>query len=286
VTGLGASTKRLTLMLIPPDTRVASALGGCGVDRAFIDLETLGKVERQGHLAAHFGHHTLAEVGAYRDATRDVELMVRTNPLHEGSWEELERVLACGPDVVMLPMFRQPREVERYLQLVAGRARVNLLVETPQAAVRLREILTVGPIDEVHVGLNDLHLAMGLTFMFELLAGGVVDMLAQTCAEAGVPMGIGGVARVDEGGVPGRMVLGEHIRLGSSGVILSRTFTRRKASVEGVDLGDLAQAVRELRRSEEAWRGAPSKALLANREELARTVWRIVDEAHVVGKAP
>jgi citrate lyase beta subunit len=259
-------------MLIPPDTRVAAALGACGVDRAFVDLETLGKAERQGHVSAHFSHHRLEDVGAYREATRGVELMVRTNPLHEGSREELERVLAHGPDVVMLPMFRHPREVERYLRLVAGRARVNLLVETPQAAVRLREILAVGPIDEVHVGLNDLHLALGLDFMFELLAGGVVDLLAQACREAGVPMGIGGVARVDEGAVPGRMVLGEHVRLGSSGVILSRTFTRRSASSEVVDPEELAAEVARLRAAEAAWRRASREELLDNRDALRRSV--------------
>ena len=274
---------RLTLMLIPPDVRVAAALGRCGVDRAFIDLETLGKAERQGHVAAHFTHHTIDEVGAYREATRDAQLMVRTNPLHAGSREELERVLEHAPDVVMLPMFRRPREVERYVRMVDGRARVNLLVETPQAMVRLREILAGAPIDEVHVGLNDLHLGMGLDFMFELLAGGIVDLLAQVCGDAGVPMGIGGVARVDEGGVPGRLVLGEHVRLGSSGVILSRTFTRRRASDEGVDLSDLAEAVRHLRESEEAWRSATPEDLAANREALAAAVRRVVQRMHTVG---
>ena len=273
MSGPADGEKRLTLMLIPPDTRVAVALGGCGVDRAFVDLETLGKAERQGHVAAHFAHHTIDEVGAYREATRDVELMVRTNPLHDGTRDELERVLEHGPDVVMLPMFRHPREVERYLQLVAGRARVNLLVETPQAMVRLREILSVGPVDEVHVGLNDLHLALGLDFMFELLAGGVVDMLAAVCREAGVPMGIGGVARVDEGAVPGRLVIGEHVRLGSSEVILSRTFTRRRASDEGVDVEELAQAVCALRECEGMWRLARLTDLASNREALCAVVF-------------
>ena len=273
---------RLTLMLIPPDTRVAAALRTCDVDRAFVDLETLGKAERQGHVAAHFTHHTLGEVGAYREATRDVELMVRTNPLHAGSGEELERVLEHGPDVLMLPMFREPREVERYLDLVSGRARVNLLVETPEATVRLCEILTVGPIDEVHVGLNDLHLAMGLDFMFELLAGGVVDMLAAVCGEAGVPIGVGGVARVDEGGVPGRLVLGEHVRLGSSGVILSRTFTGRRASDEVVDVAALREGVLELRASEAAWRRASSVELAANREALAGAVRCVVNQRRVM----
>ena len=272
MTGASATHERLTLMLIPPTAEVAASLAACDVDRAFIDLEVLGKRERQGHLAAHFTHHTIEELPRYREAVRGAELLVRTNPLHDGSADELERVLEHGPDVVMLPMFRHPREVEAYLRMLRGRAKVNLLVETPQAAVRLDEILRVGPIDEVHIGLNDLHLALGLDFMFEVVTSGILASLAQTCAEHGVRFGFGGVARVDEGAVPGRIVLGEHVRLGSTAVILSRTFTRRASSAELVDAGELAMAVAELRHAEDAWRAVKAEALDANREVLRERV--------------
>jgi hypothetical protein len=44
--------------------------------------------------------------------------------------------------------------------------------------------------------------------------------------EAGLRFGFGGIARLDEGLLPGRDVLAEHLRLGSRAVILSRTFHR------------------------------------------------------------
>ena len=278
MTGASATHERLTLMLIPPTAEVAASLAACDVDRAFIDLEVLGKRERQGHLAAHLTHHTLEELPRYREAVCGAELLVRTNPLHDGSADELERVLEHGPDVVMLPMFRHPREVEAYLRMIRGRAKVNLLVETPQAMVRLDEMLRVGHVDEVHVGLNDLHLGLGLTFMFELASSSLLEALATTCAEHGVRFGFGGVARIDEGSVPGRLVLGEHVRLGSRAVILSRTFTRRVSSAELVDQHELAAAVTELRLVEREWRAATDDALVRNREELRERVrgrvWR------------
>jgi hypothetical protein len=267
-----AGSPRLKLLLIPPDVATAAALARCDVDRAFVDLEVIGKRERQAHVAAHFSHHTLADLPAYRDATVGVELLVRTNPIHDGTEDELAAVLAAAPDVVMLPMVRHPREVERFVRRVGGRARVSLLVETPQAFVRLAELLDAGGVDEVHIGLNDLHLAMGLDFMFEVVTSGFLEVLAGVCAERGVRFGVGGVARVDEGAVPGRLVLGEHVRLGSEAVILSRTFTRRAASSEVVDPEELAAEVARLRAAEAAWRRASPEELLRNREELRRRV--------------
>src|SRR3546814_18095480 len=45
---------------------------------------------------------------------------------------------------------------------------------------------------------------------------------------------IGGVARADEGLLPARLLMGEHVRVGSSAAILSRTFHRQLESVEAI----------------------------------------------------
>ena len=39
-----------------------------------------------------------------------------------------------------------------------------------------------------------------------------------------IPFGVGGVARMDQGLLKGEVIMKEHVRLGSSMVILSRTF--------------------------------------------------------------
>lgn len=76
----------------------------------------------------------------------------------------------------------------------------------------------------IHIGLNDLHLAMGMKFMFQLLTDGVVDQLANKIKAKGIPFGFGGIARMNSGMLPGAAVLKEHYRLGSSMVIVSRSF--------------------------------------------------------------
>lgn len=105
-----------------------------------------------------------------------------------------------------------------------GRAKTCLLVETPEAALLIDEILELKGIDMIHLGLNDLHLALGMKFMFELLADGTVDRLSAKIKAKGIPFGFGGIATLTGGAVPGSMILKEHVRLGSSMVIVSRSF--------------------------------------------------------------
>lgn len=124
----------------------------------------------------------------------------------------------------MLPFFKTRHEVEMFVSLVDGRAQTCLLLETPEAVSEVDSIIRVDGIDYVHVGLNDLHLGYGMKFMFELLANGTVDMLCTKFREKGVPFGFGGVARLGGGLLPAEYVLSEHYRLGSSMVILSRSF--------------------------------------------------------------
>lgn len=54
-------------------------------------------------------------------------------------------------------------------------------------------------IDEIHIGLNDLHLSLGLTFVFELLANGVVESLCNKLRASSVTYGFGGIACLGQG---------------------------------------------------------------------------------------
>jgi hypothetical protein len=63
-----------------------------------------------------------------------------------------------------------------------------------------------------------------MKFMFELLANGTVEKLGKKIKAKGIPFGFGGIATLDGGALPGSMVLKEHVRLGSSMVIVSRSF--------------------------------------------------------------
>lgn len=219
-----------------------------GVDRIFVDLERLGKAERQGHLDTVMSDHSIDDVVAIRAVIPDGCLMVRINPVNGDTPSEIERVIAAGADVIMLPMFRTPDEVSLVTRAVNGRASVCLLVETVDAMNALEACAGIEGVSEVHIGLNDLSLELGRGFMFEPLVDGTVEHMAKTLARMNMKFGIGGVARVGEGLLPAEMIIREHVRLGSTAAILSRTFHRQASTVEEIEAQmDFAGEVASLR---------------------------------------
>lgn len=213
-------------MYITNDVRLAKVAHAAGVQRIFVDWEVLGKKDRQGHLDTVQSDHTVEDAHRIRRSVPSAELMVRLNPLHSDTPDEVEAAISAGTDLVMLPMFRNSLEVIELAKMVDNRVGIVPLFETPESLDHVEEIARIASVPEIYVGLNDLHLALGMRFMFEPLADGMLEHLPAVTKSAGVRFGIGGIARAGEGLVSGEMVLGEHVRLGSHSVILSRTFFR------------------------------------------------------------
>ena len=241
------SSSSVKFIQITNSPDMAAAMDAAGVDRVMIDLERRGKSERQGSRDTWISNHTVGDISAVRPHLSKAALLVRVDPWGPNSSEQIDDVIARGADVVMLPMLRERSEAEAFLAAVDGRARVSLLLETASAIGRLDDILECDGIDEVHVGLNDLHAEMRLAFMFELLAFGMMDHVAERLLDRGVPFGIGGVAPEGAGPLSARLILSEHARLGSTACILSRGFLRR--ALEGQDslVDELRGQLAELR---------------------------------------
>ena len=267
-------------MLITDDPAVGSLSEKAGVDRIFVDLEYEGKAERQAALNAHLAHSTIDDVVEMRHAVPRIELLVRCNPLSKRTECEVDQIIAAGGDIIMLPMARSCGEVREFLQLVSNRARTCLLVETPQAFARLRCLLSadLAP-DEIYLGLNDLTLGLGLEFLFEPLAGGLVDHFCREAAGAGLPFGFGGIGTIGCGPILADLILSEHVRLGSSLVILSRAF--REVALRGTQEGDndaLAEELERIRTKEAELRARPPEALEQNRQRLMAQLARLMGD--------
>ncbi len=267
----------LTLMYITNNPEVALIAERYGVDRLWVDLETLGKEERQKGLSSVKSHHTVQDVVTLRKVLKKSALMVRVNPWNKNSNGEIAAVLDSGAEVVMLPMWKTPGEVENFLKAVNGRAKTNLLLETKEAAAILDEVLTIKEIDEIHIGLNDLHLSYGLTFMFELLVNGTVERLAQKIRAAAIPYGIGGIARLGAGLLPAEKIIMEHYRLGSTRAILSRSFCNYEEAASLKEVKDIFS--KEMARLREFEAEVATKSIAEfdqNRAELDTIIQKIV----------
>ncbi len=220
----------LNMMYITNDPDVAVIAERYGVDRIWVDMEFIGKRLRQGGMDTVQSHHTIEDIRTIRAAVQRSEVLVRINPIHAATQDygssvwEIDAAIEAGADVLMLPYFKTVDEVRMFLALVHGRVKTMLLVETPEAVAVIDEILALDGIDEIHIGLNDLSLGYGQKFMFQLLADGTVERLCLKFREKGVPYGFGGIAALGKGMLPAERVIREHYRLGSTRVILSRSF--------------------------------------------------------------
>lgn len=217
--------KRLETMYITNNLEVVKIIDEAGVDRIFVDMEYIGKDERQKGLDTVKNHHTIEDIKKIKPILKNAKLQVRVNPIHEGSEEEINGAINAGADIIMLPMFRTAEEVRKFVSYVGGRAQTYLLFETIGSVENVDEILEVEGIDQVHIGLNDMHLEYKMKFMFELLANGTVDNLCTKFANKKLPYGFGGIASLEGGLLPGKHIIAEQFRLHSSNAILSRSFS-------------------------------------------------------------
>lgn len=267
----------LALMYITNNPTVARIAEKNGVQRVWIDLETLGKEERQKNLNTVKSHHCIHDIKAIAEVLTTSEVLVRVNPINPGSKEEINQVIAAGADIIMLPMWKSVEEVKQFLDFVHGRVKTTLLLETKEAVECLDEVLKLGGFDEMHIGLNDLHLSYGMSFMFELLANGTVESLCRKIAGIGIPYGFGGIARIGEGTLPAEWIVKEHYRLGSTRAILSRSFCNAE---EIKDLKKIevifAENMARLRDCEQDYKSLTAEEFEENRKAVKRCVAEIV----------
>lgn len=248
----------LTLMYITNNIQMAEIAQRAGVDRIWIDMEYIGKVARQGGMDTVQNHHTIDDIKKIKPVVKQSELLVRVNPIHSAtdeyvsSEEEIELTIDAGADVIMLPFFKSVNEVKYFVDCVKGRIKTLILVETAEAVENIEEILKIKGIDEVHIGLNDLHLAYKQRFMFELLCDGTVEKLCRKFKKANIKYGFGGIARVGYGMLPAEYIIAEHYRLGSTAAILSRGFCDANRVEDPSSIEEMfVEGVRNIRLKEE-----------------------------------
>ena len=273
----------LNLMYITNKPAVAQIAEEVGIDWIFLDMEFIGKDSRQGGLDTVQNHHTVEDVKSIRNAIEKAKLLVRVNPIHEAlpnypsSKDEIDATIEAGADILMLPFFKTVEEVKTFIKLVDGRAKTLLLVETVEAANLIDEILEVPGIDMIHLGLNDMHLELGMKFMFQLLADGTVEKLGNKIKAKGIPFGFGGIATLDGGALPGSMVLKEHVRLGSSMVIVSRSFCNTDLITDLDEVNKIFHnGIKSIRDLEAEVQDKPKEYLEKNHEEVVEAVNEIV----------
>jgi len=222
------------------------ASGAAGI---VVDWERRGKARRQLGENTQVNEDTPDDLSRMRAAT-DGLLLCRINGYGPWTAAEVDEAVARGADEVLLPMVRRTDEVDRTLDLVAGRCGVGILVETVDAVDRAAT-LARRPLSRIYVGLNDLRIDRGSTELFRPLVDGTVEAVR---AEVRVPFGVGGLTLPGQGfPVAAELLAAELVRVGADFTFLRRSFTADMAGRDPfTEVPRLLESVAALQRRDDA----------------------------------
>lgn len=214
--------------LITNEVEKALFYQNIGVEFLMVDLEQFGKEKRQKNLNTVKNFHTIEDVIKIRKFVTKSKLVVRLNPIHYNSESEIIKVIDAGADIIMLPYFRTSAEIRTFYHIIRNsNVKTILLFEHIDSLEKFDEIMkevNIEMLDAIHFGLNDLSLSMGIEFMFSILATDTLNTPIEKCNLSKIKFGIGGIAGVGTGKIPGEIILKEYKRLGACRTILSRSF--------------------------------------------------------------
>jgi 2-keto-3-deoxy-L-rhamnonate aldolase RhmA len=269
----------IILMYITNNPVVAKAAELAGVDWIFIDLEYLGKEQRQANMDTVKSRHNISDIKLVKRFLNKSSLLVRLNPININSKKEINESIDAGADILMLPYFKSYTEVNKFLEFVNGRVKTCLLLETPEAVDQIDSIIGDKRIDFIHIGLNDLHLGYHLTFMFELLSNGTVDQIIEKISTTDITYGFGGIAGLSEGELPAENIIAEHFRLKSKMAILSRSFYKQTGNENDVQsvLNIIAPKIQQIRLFEKSLEQKDSIFFANNKKIINEKVNKIIE---------
>jgi hypothetical protein len=250
------------LFLFTVDPRWGSDVVAAGAAGIVVDWERRGKARRQLGEDTQINADTPDDLARMRAAT-DGRLLCRINGYGPWTGGEAAEAIARGADEILLPMVRTADEVDRTLDLVAGRCGLGILIET-QAAVDRAAALARRPLSRIYVGLNDLRIDRRSDALFRPLVDGTVDDVRSTSAQ---PFGVAGLTLPGRGfPVSSDLLAAELVRVGTDFTFLRRSFTADMAGLDpAVEVPRLLASLDQLRR-------APSAEVADRRERFVAAV--------------
>lgn len=265
-------TNALPLCLISNKPSLVLQADKAKIARIMIDLEVMGKAKRQVRKNLFIANHKEKDIPVIKKTLTSAKIMVRVNSLHAESKKEIDQVISAGADIVMLPNFQNAMQVQTFVDYVANRASISLLLETKEALQNIHSILSINGIDEIHVGLNDLCLSLGNITIFDVIINGTLEKLSHIISEKNIEFGFGGVAPVSIKNYPinPELIIAEQMRLRSRLAIFSRSSSNL---LEAEDCKEnISNLLSEIESTAFRWKNATQRQYDQNRETLITQV--------------
>lgn len=203
----------------------ARVLDQCGIQQIMVDTEILGKEARQFGLNTVINSHRVDDICKIKDAGVKSKVICRINGYHNNIAEEINDAIIAGADILMFPMIQSVENLKVMVEYVNKRVPVVPLIETPYSVFKLREIIDILRPEQIHFGLNDLYISLGMRNLFEVVVSPIFSAAVNYVKGKVKLIGIGGIGDpLIEQRIQPNLLLNEYKLLGSNSVILSRSF--------------------------------------------------------------
>ena len=169
--------------------------------------------------------HSLNDIIALQNLNLEAEIICRINPFHNGTIDEIDTAIRNGADIIMIPMITSLENYQSMVDRIQDKAKVLPLIETPYSVFKLSEILDYSDLTQIHFGINDLCISLGMKNLFEVLLSQTFQDTVRNIKISGLVKGIGGIGdpQISQKVSP-LALLNRYMKCGSNSVILSRSF--------------------------------------------------------------
>lgn len=216
---------KFNYIAITNEIQEALILDYCGIQQIMVDCENIGKIERQKNKNTVINFHKIEDVEKLKKAGVKAKIICRINGFHSKISDEIERAIFSGSDLLMIPMIQSISEFEFLLEKVNGRVAILPLIETPYSIFKISKLIELAKPRQLHFGLNDLSLSLGLKNIFEILVSQPFATAVSVARENVDLVGIGGIGDpLSRQLLSPRLLVNEYKILGGNSVILSRSF--------------------------------------------------------------
>ena len=193
---------------------------------SYVDLEIIGKYERQKYTNSFQSDHQIADIISIMEKVIPSELGVRINPVGDHTEKEINECIDIGVTRIMLPMFKYPEQVDYVKKIIKGRVKFELLFETPESIKNVNDFC-LEDIYYIHVGLNDLKIALDNHHMYELLVNNYLNDFTNYLKKNNLRFGIGGIGAIGSIPFSPKYIFATNLIIGSQRLILSRAFKNK-----------------------------------------------------------
>jgi hypothetical protein len=123
----------------------------------------------------------------------------------------------------MLPYYTTKLHLIKFFNLIKDPKKAILLCESKQSYINFESLHNDFNPYLIFMGLNDLHIDLNLSFMFEILLDPLFELISKKIIGKSY-FGFGGISNLNGGLIKGEYIALEHKFFNSDFVILSRSF--------------------------------------------------------------